>query len=38
MRPWTNPVFREAVTVYWDEGQACMTYLLYVAILGTLRR
>ena len=37
MRPWTNPVFREGVAVYWEEGQACVTYLFYVAILGALQ-
>lgn len=37
MRPWTNPVFREAAAVYWAEGQACVTYLFYVAILGALQ-
>ncbi len=37
MRPWANPVFREGAAVYWQEGQACLTYLLYVAILGVLQ-
>jgi len=37
VRPWANPVFREAAAVYWEEGQACVTYLFYVAILGALQ-
>ena len=37
MRPWANPVFREGAAVYWEEGQACVTYLFYVAVLGALQ-
>ena len=37
MRPWRNPVFREAAAVYWEEGQACLTYLVYLCILGALQ-
>ncbi len=37
MRPWANPVFREAVAVYWEEGQAGVSYLFYVVLLGALQ-
>ena len=37
MRPWANPVFQEAVTIYWKEGQAYVSYLFYVGILGALQ-
>jgi len=37
VRPWTNPVFREAVAVYWVDGQAYVTYLFYLLILGALQ-